>query len=262
MSTIKIQLISCFFNYKGTLVSHVFTNIKPTRNQLPKLEGLISNLWSTGVNKVKKDKHVICLTMFMNYPIGIIEVTDKLYKFKRIMEFDTPPTKLKFSNRILDVPQRVKNKIKDACINTPMVEINAEVDAEEVFKNSIRRISVDSSYLENENDEESGLAVQTTTPKVEEILTVEMMKNIEMLKSMNFIQHLNFTVDGDRVLLNKPCGFAIGDYITNRHLSYEDRFGVHHRSSRIHDDHWPSVLSRKYLLSIGVHTDLNIMNSL
>ena len=243
-------------------MSHVFTNIKPTKNQLPKLEGLISNLWSTGVDKVKKDKHVICLTMFMNYPSGVIEVTDKLYKFKKIMEFDTLPTKLKFSNRILDVPQRVKNKIKDACANTPVVEIDAEIDAEEAFKNSIRRISVDSSYLEDEDNKQSDSVVQTITPKVDEILTVEMMKNIEMLKSINFIQHLKFTVSGDRVLLNQPCGFAIGDYITNRHLSYEDKFGIHHRSSRIHDDHWPSVLSRKYLLSIGVHTDLNIMNCL
>ena len=262
MSTIKIQLISCFFNFKGVLMSHVFTNIKPTKNQLPKLEGLISNLWTTGIERVKKDKHVICFTMFMNYPIGIIDITDRLYKFKKIMEFDTLPSKLKLSNRILDVPQRVKNKIKDACINTPVMEMDAEFTAEDVFQNSVRRISVDSSYLGDDEDQGPKLTIQKTIPQSGELLTVEMMKNIEMLKSINFIQHLKYTVVGDKVLLNQPCGFAIGDYITNRHLSYEDKFGIHQRSSRIHDDHWPSVLSKKYLMSIGVCTNLIIMNSL
>ena len=142
------------------------------------------------------------------------------------------------------------------------MEIDVGTNAEEVFHKSIRRISVDSSYEDNNSQLSPKMSAQVIIPTSEDVLTVEMMKNIEMLKSINFIQHLNFSVQGDKVILNKACGFAIGDYITNRHLSYEDKFGIHQRNSRIHDDHWPSVLSTKCLESMGVHTTYTIFNSL
>ena len=241
-------------------MSHVYTNIKPTQSQLPKLEGLVSNLWQTGITKVKTMKYVICLTMFINYPVGVFELNEKLFKFKKIMEFDTPPSHLKFSNRIVDIPDRVKNKIKDVSVNSPSIIIDSDSNIDKAFSDSIRRVSVDSGYGEVSNVT-TNIITGEQTPSNDTNLTVEMMKNIEMLKSIGFIQHLKFTVIDDKVMLHEPCGYAIGDFITNRHLSYEDKFGVHHRISRIHDEHWPSVLSKKYLESIGVNTNHIIFNS-
>jgi len=72
---------------------------------------------------------------------------------------------------------------------------------------------------------------------IKETIDEEQSQNLQMLLKINYITKGNFTIKGDRVVLNKPCGFAYGDFIKNRdrkYMSKDPSYGISFGISRIH----------------------------
>jgi rRNA maturation endonuclease Nob1 len=68
-------------------------------------------------------------------------------------------------------------------------------------------------------------------------LTLEMSENIKMLLEINFIQEGKYIIKGDRVVLSEPCGYAYGDFITNRSRKYYVGNSLEWGISRIGKEH-------------------------
>lgn len=63
------------------------------------------------------------------------------------------------------------------------------------------------------NDMEFGVMVK----RIQDLqLSQEMTKSLIMLHSIRFLEFGNYTIKDDKAILNKPCGNAYGDYLTNR----------------------------------------------
>lgn len=114
---------------------------------------------------------------------------------------------------------------KDTLLISPCVVPIKDDNTQKINEEMI--VDISSSSLDDQT-------TQLSEPLIR--LDEERRNNIELLLSINYITKHNFIIMGDKVLLKKPCGNAVGDYITNRsdfYISKDPRFGLSCRSDRI-----------------------------
>ena len=331
-----VYLSACFFNHNSILLSHVYTNIFPNKEQLKIIHGLLGRIWREGIRKVKRQKHVLCFSISLSNS-GLKYKLGKLYRFKQLVEIEHTAEKLINGRVYHKVPKRMIKKIKEhqrinlddngdiatdddavSVVSTDTIdfikenpdkliigqpdefdEIAPEEMKEEylkkLFDKEIKRaqekkekekLKIKKEEMGNERNKvnttsESGrggekkkkitiarsqeyvndTTVETSSnPNIEEAIqtnpkdaivdmeeckakpehymTIEMLENLTMLKSIGYVEEGNYYIVEDKIMLVKPCAYAIGDYLTNRQGMYQDKFGWHCRHERIHNSTW------------------------
>jgi len=161
---------------------------------------------------------------------------DKLEKFKKVSKFEINS---KTKSLIKEIILKEKPHFDTDLRSYYNISDDEEYDLKDNFQAMVTKcdkktpgsteiIKTGKNKVIKENNKEdvlleTSLSIQIqqkSVPDVMEIvsfkITEEMKKNLEMLKSINFISDHNHIIYKDLVLLKKPVGHAIGDWITNR----------------------------------------------
>ena len=249
----QIKFVSCYFNQNDNLYAHVFTTARVDNHTCGMIIKTVEEMWTHGIKKVKKDKHVITFKNSLMFDSRLIEDYGKLQKFKGVVRLSSnlPVWRLIPHNLPQVVPKRVINKIKKELESVNIIEpFKVHPDnLSEAFDDTTSVCSLHTEDFELETEIKitelrksklDGL-MESTCPIIKDVkplIDEEMLRNIEMLKSINFLKDGGFYIQDDKALLIKPFAYAIGDFIKNRSGTFRDRFGLHFKISRIHDENW------------------------
>ena len=210
----NLAKISCsYFIRSGELLCRICTNIENENT----IGTIALRLWESGIKIIKKPRRVQIL--FMSYR-GKVRINEKT-------RFLPDDYQIKCEHRDKLLPTEDFKLTKKQLNRIDTFISNKEIDKGAYFSDDEEGEGLTSDLMTNDakGDENS--------MHIDQILDSESMDNINMLKNINFIKDGKFTVHGDRVFLEEPCGNAFGDFIKNRNKTYNGRQGLEYCISRI-----------------------------
>ena len=249
MSCNNFAKIACsYFMRSKTLFCRVYSNIKNEET----IHKIARSLWVAGSHKIKRKRKVQVL--FVSYR-GKVDVNPRPVFVQTEFEISEPGLDKIIPDKIFKCTKKQANRIEKFLLNSE-TENGSYISDDEDFQNGcLSGTTISDNTHENKpkilsdiitNDDVSnsmlvsqGKIVQlpmimtqnsiTLTnvkedenfkQNVDDIIDDESLKNVELLKSIKYIYDGKFTIHGDRLFLDEPCGHAYGDFIKNRGNHY------------------------------------------
>ena len=249
MSINNFAKIACsYFMRSKTLFCRVYSNIKSEET----IHKIARSLWVAGSHKIKRKRKIQVL--FVSYR-GKVDVNPKPVFIQTEFEIHESSLDKIIPDKIFKCTRKQANRIEKFLLNSEAengsyVSDDEEVQpyhlASDIISNSapktMPRVTNDiitDDFVNHPIIEKPKTIVQSpvnVAPEnvtsanvkedenfkqaVDDVIDDESLRNIEMLKSIHYIYDGKFTVNGDRLFLDEPCGHAYGDFIKNRGNHY------------------------------------------
>lgn len=269
MSIKETKIICCYYREKDNIFVDVYTNLLKNVDTFK----IVNRIWDNGCGKIRRVRKVQLLYLILKQghtktTNGINHYKHNFMPIKDLSKFqlcETPTMNKKQEKKIREILVECQqgsgvcdsDSEVDDCPNTlwdERTETEGEVCESEFTFEKVKPTEMNDNYLD-ENDFENMIGRIKETTIVEHkdenqnalakvgdnksdefmnIMTDEVIKNIKMLEDICFISSGEYTLYHDRVILDKPCAHAFGDFVKGRDGHYTDILGsFEYRISRI-----------------------------